>query len=255
MYKINRIYAFLVFLLLFFSTSFILFNFKNYKKIYFNNKLKNIKIHFSILADSMQSYNEFVKRNNLLKYNIEFIPFVCSTERGIKQKDYTHNCSMDHSKLNIKSNIIWNNLPTDFEYYFKVDSDVTLDIIELMNQLNYYNGFKKKLVFGKVWRTKKSKFFLSGPFYGTNYPQNYTGDIEAEDVQFSENLPDDVFVVDWSTYYCGNAYPIKNNGACSILVSHGECVYEDWAHCNTYYNYIDYNKLKTIGDIRNSLYN
>lgn len=255
MYKEKKIYIVVIFILSFFSICYILFNSKNYKSVYLNDKTKNINIHFSVLADSMESYDKFVKRNSLLKYNIKSEPFVCSTERGIKQEIYTHDCIMDHSKLNIKSNILWNNLPVGFEYYFKVDSDVTLDTIELINQLNYYNNLKKNIVFGKVWRTQKSKFFLSGPFYGTNYLQNYTGKMEAEDVQFSENIGNDVLVVDWSTYYCGNAYPIKKNGVCSILVNHGECFYEDWAHCNIYYNYIEYNKLKTVRQIRNSPYN
>jgi hypothetical protein len=214
--------------------------------------VNNNGIHFSVLADSMDAYDNFVERNNLERYNVTSTPFVCSVERGVQQNRYTHDCIMDHSKLNIKSNLIWNQLPIGFKYYFKVDSDVTLDMPELINQLNFYSKFTNKLVLGKVWRLNDVKFYLSGPFYGTNYPQNYSGNIESEDIQFGQNIPDNVFVVDWSTYYCGNAYPIKQSGACAILVRHGACEYENWAHCNIYYHYVDYHRLKTVGEIRNA---
>lgn len=55
----------------------------------------------------MNAYDEFVVRNYLERYNIMSAPFVCSMERGVQQDRFTHNCTMDHSKLNIKSNILW----------------------------------------------------------------------------------------------------------------------------------------------------
>jgi len=162
----------------------------------------------------MNAYDDFVSRNEINKSSIESTPFVCAIERGVKQDKYTHECDMDHSKLGLKSKLLWNNLPLGYVYYFKVDSDVTLDMPELINQLYYYGNFSKKLVLGKVWRLSDVGFYLSGPFYGVNYPQNYTGDIESEDIQFGNNIPNDAYVVDWSTYYCCNSYPIKQSGAC-----------------------------------------
>ncbi|KAI9137680.1 hypothetical protein BKA69DRAFT_1096448 [Paraphysoderma sedebokerense] len=175
--------------------------------------------YYDPTTTSQELKRYFSKDHDWLDYKC----LVCSTENGVNQTWYTYDCNVTHSNLQEKTALAWNNVPTGYDFYFKVDNDVLLNISILERFLRFYSRCNKDLLFGWIWRPRYMGFFLSGMLYGTSKPYKYNVSRQNDELNWSAGAPKSYFVVDWTHWFCGRSYGQLDDGRCKYLATHKKC--------------------------------
>ncbi|KAL7746743.1 hypothetical protein RI367_007906 [Sorochytrium milnesiophthora] len=220
-----------------------------------NGTAQPLEVLVSVMAESMADYRRFLKRNpgaaslNISSVRFVMRPVVCKSERGGANAEYTFDCEVVYESLWRKTDIIWNRLERAYDYYFKVDSDVIINWQFFQDIVEHYRYAPERLFLGRLSYINSQRYFMAGPFYGTNYVQNFTRYSNAEDVDFSDNVrTSDARAIDLQPYIYGREYEHRYHESCEWLVCHKECKEGGSARCTLARSLVNASEARVFRD-------